>query len=137
MKSIRVLSHTADIRLLIKSNSRHELFRAGILGLSKIISQPVKQKKYELAHTFRVESVDLTTLFIDMLNEILSQSHIDKGVYDDIKKLEILNDRTLEVELEGYRVTNFSKDVKAVTYHEAEIKQSAAGILQTIVILDI
>jgi SHS2 domain-containing protein len=137
MKSIRVLSHTADIRLLIKSNSRHELFRAGILGLSKIISPPVKEKKYELRNNFRVESVDLTTLFIDMLNEILSQAHIDKCVYDDIKKLEILNDRILEVELEGYKVTNFSKDVKAVTYHEAEIKQSAAGILQTIVILDI
>jgi SHS2 domain-containing protein len=137
MKSIRVLSHTADIRLLIKSNSRHELFKAGILGLSKIISPSVRQKKYEMHKKIRVESVDLTTLFIDMLNEILSLDHIDKCVYDEINNLEIDGDRRVEVELSGYRVSNFRKDVKAVTYHEAEIKHSGAGILQTIVILDI
>jgi len=81
--------------------------------------------------------MDLTTLFIDMLNEILSLSHINKCVYDNIKRLTIYGDRRVEVELGGYRILNFSKDVKAVTYHEAEIRHSAAGILQTVIILDI
>jgi SHS2 domain-containing protein len=137
MKSIRILSHTSDIRLLIKSNSRHELFKAGILGLSQILSPQVKEKKYEFLKKIRVESMDLTTLFIDMLNEVLSLDHIHKCIFDDIKSLEIYDERAVEIEIGGYPVTRFSKDVKAVTYHEAEIQHSAAGLLQTLVILDI
>ncbi len=137
MKSVRILSHTSDIRLLIKSNSRHELFKAGILGMSQIMSPTVKEKKYEFFEKIRVESIDLTTLFIDLLNEILSLDHIHKCIFDDIKKLDIQNERTVELEIGGYPVSSFTKDVKAVTYHEAEIRHSAAGILQTVVILDI
>lgn len=137
MKSIRILSHTSDIRLLIKSNSRHELFKAGILGLSRIMSVPVREKKYEFLKKIRVESIDLTSLFIDMLNEVLSLEHIHKCIFDDIQRLEIYDSRAVEIEVRGYAVSKFSQDVKAVTYHEAEIKHSAAGILQTIVILDI
>ena len=137
MKSVRILSHTSDIRLLIKSNSRHELFKAGILGLSQIMAPPVKEKKYEFFETIRVESMDLTALFIDMLNEVLSLDHIHKCIFDDIKRLEIYDKRIVEVEIGGYPVSAFIKDVKAVTYHEAEIRHSAAGILQTLVILDI
>lgn len=137
MKSIRVLSHTADIRLLIKSNSRHELFQAGILGLAKIIAPSVNKKNYTVSKKIRVESQDLTTLFIDMLNEVLSLSHVNKCVFDEIKTLEIYDERVLEAELTGFPVNKFIEDVKAVTYHEAEIRQSGIGILQTVVILDI
>lgn len=137
MKSIRILSHTSDIRLLIKSNSRHELFRAGILGLSRIMSVPTKEKKYENFKKIRVESIDLTSLFIDMLNEVLSLDHIHKCIFDDIQRLEIYDDKVVEIELRGYAVSKFSQDVKAVTYHEADIKHTAVGILQTIVVLDI
>jgi len=137
MKSIRILSHASDIRLLIKSNSRHELFKAGILGLSRIMSTPVRNKKYEFSKKIRVESGDLTALFIDVLNEVLSLNHIHKCIFDDIKLLEIYDERAVEIEIDGYPVSKFSQDVKAVTYHEAEIKHSAMGILQTVVILDI
>jgi SHS2 domain-containing protein len=137
MKSIRILSHTADIRLLIKSNSRHELFHAGILGLAKIIAPSVSKKNYTVSKKIRVESQDLTTLFIDMLNEVLSLSHVNKCVFDEIITLEIYDERVLEAELSGFMVKKFIKDVKAVTYHEAEIRQSGIGILQTVVILDI
>lgn len=137
MKSIRVLSHTADIRLLIKSNSRHELFRAGVLGLAKILAPSDEDLKHSVSEKIRVESPDLTALFIDTLNEVLSLSHINKCIFDEIKTLEIFDDRILEAEISGYPVNGFAKDVKAVTYHEAEIKKSALGILQTVVILDI
>ena len=137
MKSIRVLSHTADIRLLIRSNSRHELFRAGVLGLARIIAPPDSKKKHSVSKKIRVESRDLTALFIDMLNEVVSLSHVNKCIFDRIKSLEIFEDRAVEVELEGYPVDRFIEDVKAVTYHEAKIKKSILGILQTVVILDI
>lgn len=81
--------------------------------------------------------MDLTTLFIDMLNEVLSLDHIHKCIFDDIKKLDIYDERVVEIEIGGYPVAKFKKDVKAVTYHEAEIVHTAVGILQTVVILDI
>ncbi len=137
MKSVRVLSHTADVRLQIKANSRHELYRAGILGLSQIISPRKKIKNYQRSRKIQISSIDFTTLFIDLLNEILTYIHIDKCIYDHIKTLNITKDHTVMVELEGYPISDFSRDVKAVTYHEAEIKQSAAGIYQTVIILDI
>jgi SHS2 domain-containing protein len=113
------------------------LFRAGVLGLARIIAPTDIEKEYSVSKKIRVESPDLTALFIDTLNEVLSMSHINKCVFDEIKTLELYDDRTLEAELSGYPVNAFIEDVKAVTYHEARIKKSALGILQTVVILDI
>ncbi len=137
MKSVRILSHTADIRLLVNANSRHELFSAGILGLNKMMSPGTRKKKYLYHREIRIEAPDLTSLFIDFLNEVLSYNHIDKCIYDKIVDLNLEENHVLSVKMEGFPVKKFNKDIKAVTYHEAEIKQSGAGIYQTMIILDI
>lgn len=137
MKSVRILSHTADIRLLINANSRHELFTAGLLGLEQLMGHKPGVKKYERKQSFTIESPDLTSLFIDFLNEALTYCHIDKCIYDKINRLDFEGNKKLVVELEGYQIDGFKEDIKAVTHHEANITQSGAGIYQTIVVLDI
>ena len=87
----------------------------------------------------RVESEDLTELFIDFLNEVLSSSYIDKCVYDRVKitRLENEGKALIEVELEAYEIKKYKKEVKAVTYHEADITRSGAGLYEIIIVLDI
>jgi SHS2 domain-containing protein len=137
MKSVRVLSHTADVRLLIRANSRHELFTAGLLGIARMMSPEIKNKDYTFKRTVEVESGDLTGLFIDFLNEILSFNNIDKCIYDLVKDIRITDNAKIIARIEGYGIPHFKKDIKAVTYHEAEIRRSGVGLYEATIILDI
>ena len=40
-------------------------------------------------------------------------------------------------EIRGFKVKNFSEDIKAVTYHEAQIKRNKKGQWKTTIIFDI
>ncbi len=139
MKSVRILSHTADVRLLVKANSRQELFTAGLMGIAKMMSPEVKNKKYSYSRKCKVRSADLTSLFVDSMNEILSFNYLDKCIYDYVKAIQLDDDNNTEVEIEveGYAVSHYKREVKAITYHEAEIKRSGVGLYETIIILDI
>jgi SHS2 domain-containing protein len=39
--------------------------------------------------------------------------------------------------IKGNRVSYFDEDIKAVTYHEAAVKQNNEGQLETVIIFDI
>jgi SHS2 domain-containing protein len=43
----------------------------------------------------------------------------------------------LEATVYGRKVSGFKEDVKAVTYHEADITENEEGCLETVVVFDI
>ena len=81
-------------------------------------------KNQELKTGIHLESANLNNLLVDFLNEILARSQINKAVYK-IKSL-MLKDKSLVAEIEGIKVPEFHEDVKAVTYHEVDIKKGPA-----------
>ena len=113
-----------------------DLFFDGIQGLYAVM-QPVKAgKNLEVNLSVHLKGLDRTVLFIDFLNEVLSNSLINRCVYDTIITFHY-NDSYLEAALSGFKVRSFSTEVKAVTFHEAEIREAASGMFQTTFILDI
>lgn len=61
-----------------------------------------------------------TSLLIDFLNEVLTLAHINKEYYPVIS-IKTLTEEKIEASLRGFQVSKFENDVKAVTYHEAEV----------------
>jgi SHS2 domain-containing protein len=79
---------------------------------------------------------DRTALLIDFLNAVLlsAQTHRESYPRVDFRRL---TDRELAAELEGTPVEAFGEDVKAVTYHEADLRPGAEGSWSTVVVFDI
>lgn len=133
---IEIESHIADIRIRLKADSLEHLFSEGMKSLYDILQPRRKKGKSSVVLSINLTGSDITVLLIDFLNEVLSYSLINKCVYDKISIFN-LNGDSLLIELKGYTVTTFLKDIKAVTFHEAEVLESGTGIFETMIILDI
>lgn len=132
----KILSHTADLRLELSGKTLEELFISGAEALARILKPNYEAGivNYELSEKIKIKSLNINTLLVDFLNEILAKSYINKAIYK--VKLLKLKDGIAEAELIGQKVGGFNEDIKAVTYHEADIKKEK-GILKTKLILDI
>jgi SHS2 domain-containing protein len=132
-----ILSHIADVRVRAWGETPKELFRSAFLGLMKILkakSEKCKAKKLSKSE-ISVESSDLNSLLIDFLNEALYQTQVNREIYTDLK-FKNFSPKNLKAELLGYPVTEFDEDIKAATYHGAEIIKKN-NKLETIVLFDI
>ncbi len=151
MKIYKLLPHTADVRLYVEADTMPELFQAAVEGMAQILSRlggiksetknqklkiKNKDRKTEIAKSINLTSPDTTSLLIDFLSEALTYSQEEKAVFRkaDIKKL---TDTSIEAEIFGERVDEFDEDIKAVTYHEAEIKKNEKGNWEVVIVFDI
>lgn len=131
-----ILPHQADVRILAKGSDYEKLFRAALQGLCEIIfHESQKDKPPSNTKQIIVESNDNTTLLIDFLSEVLSLSHQNKVLFCEVN-FEKLTECYLKAEISGYEVDGFDEDVKAVTYHEANVV-FVNGVYQTVIVLDI
>lgn len=138
MKHFEFLPHTADIRMHVEASSPAELFEAALQGMNTILdTSPNKGAgTAEMEYTCQLTSPDLTALLIDFLSDVLTASYESKAIFDTLH-IHALTETTLRAIVRGYSVGQFDEDIKAVTYHEAEVIRNAKGNWETIVIFDI
>lgn len=130
-----ILPHQADLRLSVQGSNTENLFRAALNGLCKVMLQEENCKQPSITKQITVESTDLTGLLIDFLSEVLSLSHQHKVLFCEVN-FEKLTESYLKAEIRGIEVERFDEDVKAVTYHEADVV-FIDGVYQCVIVLDI
>lgn len=139
MKQFKILAHTADLRLQIFGHTEEELFQNAVSALASILGgeEIIKTKKSPAGfEKIKAEAPDINSLLINFLNEVLTQSQINKKIYLRAKFLKF-SPKNLEAQIFGFETGEFKKDVKAVTYHRAEISFNKRGIFEITVTLDI
>lgn len=143
--SYRTVSHTADVRIVVTATTMPELFSEALRGLMNILKEkPVIARQAQGApeahqpvkRTVHVSAEDSTSLLVNFLNEALALAYTNKKLYPRAVFAQF-SDTSLRAELEGVPVEKFNKDVKAVTYHEANVVQEPSGKWRTNLILDI
>lgn len=132
----KMLEHTADVRIFVQGDSLEELFLDAVYGMMEILKPKFDNQKQGTQRAITLEAADITALLIDFLNEVLLASQINKEAYDEVI-FKILSLRSLEAILRGVAVSSFDEDIKAVTYHEAEIRRTEDGKWETMIIFDI
>ncbi len=134
---IEYLPHTADIRMKIRGKTLEALFCNGIKGMGNILKEGfcVGQQAFDLSLTIEVSSTDTTCLLIDLLSEVLSVTYIENAIFCNADFLRMDADRT-SVELYGNYVESFDEEIKAVTYHEADVYKKD-GLWESMVVFDI
>lgn len=137
MRKYELLPHTADTRLYVEADTLEELFKGALNGLADIMKKGSCDIKVETkSKVIKIDSLDLTSLLIDFLSEVLQYSQEEGSVYCRVKILKIENN-SLEAEIYGREADGFDEDVKAVTYHEAEIKKNERGNWEVVIVFDI
>ncbi len=135
---IQYLPHTADIRMKIKGSSLKELFVAGMIGMGNILKEGFCNKNTPIDSRSKIEihALDRTCLLIDFLSEILSCSYAEKSIYCKVEFLEFTSNEISAI-LFGTRTIKYDEEIKAVTYHEAQVHRNRNKQWETLVVFDI
>ena len=132
----KILEHTADVRMIVQADSLERLFSEAVFGMMKIIEPKADNNKEVIQRTIALEAVDATALLIDFLNEVLLETHLHKEVYNEVI-FKSLSEHSLEAKLSGFIAKSLGEDIKAVTYHKADVKKKKDGTWETMLIFDI
>ena len=85
-------------------------------------------------HTFEAQEIDAESLLVEFLSELVYYAEQENMGFDHFV-IAIKNDR-LEVEMEGAPLESLGKAIKAVTWHNLEIKPTARG-LEVVIVFDV
>lgn len=129
-----LMQHTADVRMRVTAPAREELFADALRGLMSVV-EPEGVTTDAVSAEIELEAPDVTVLLVDFLNEALTRAHVRRESYVDVA-FRHLNDTALSATLTGVRVQGFGEDVKAVTYHEADVDKRE-GQWSTLLVFDI
>lgn len=139
MRRFKLLSHTADVRLKVEGDSLEELFTAAMEGMFEFAKHGfcATDKNFPISENIKISSGDITALLIDFLSEILTLSQEKKAIFCRLEFVKLI-ETEVEVRVLGAEVEKFNEDIKAVTYHEADIKKNPkTGLYETNIVFDI
>ena len=116
-----IAQHTADVRLLVSAASADLLFAEAVRGMYAVMRGVPAPDAQRVERTIAVEdSADRTALLVDFLNDVLHRTHVAREMFDEVTFTRF-EELSLTATLTGIAPASFDEDVKAVTYHEADV----------------
>jgi SHS2 domain-containing protein len=132
-----ILNKTGDIKIKIVSKTLDNLFLRALEGLARSIYRNYKTSKIDqIIIPIKVSSIDINSLLVDFLSEVLYKSEINKAVFPKAKIKKFTNSE-IEAELIGEEVHKFDRKIKSVSYKEVSILRGEGGLWQTEITFDI
>jgi len=145
MKKFESLPHTADIKIRVFGKTKEHLFQNALYGMFQVIG-PITDvcskegdflvcEALTVKHDVEVHADQQDLLLVDFLSEALYLSDVHDEAYFDAD-IHHFDKTIIKATVKGVPVQGFETEIKAVTYHELEIKQ-ADGVWQAIIVFDI
>ena len=130
MPRYTTFNHTADLGIEISGKDEKELFSNAAFAVFDITTDLHDVNAIEV-HRFAVEGSDREDLLVNYLREVLYMFSGQGLLLKDFSILEI-NDRHLVAEVRGEPFDSarhsIKTEIKAVTYHEVEIRETEKGL---------
>lgn len=119
------IDHTADLALHLWGDDLADLFVTAAQGMfTLIVSLDAVQP--EQTTTIELEALDVETLLVDWLNELLYFVEVQDVVYALIE-IEYVFATQLRATVRGSVVTDYLNYVKAATFHNLAVEQTTEG----------
>lgn len=130
--------HTADVRMHVVADSLEELYIGALQGMNELLNRTTDCEpcSFPIVANVDVSSNDPTSLLIDFLNEVLTRTLLDKALFCRITHVTVAPDRIC-ASLRGTPIEMFDEDIKAVTYHGANVLRDVDGRFEVTVVFDI
>jgi len=119
------IEHTADWELHVWAPDLTTLLEIAARGMYDLSNTELAAGSREMCE-FVIPFVDRETLLVDFLAELLFLSE-DEGIAFDDYQLR-LNSGILKVKASGGPIQNQAKEIKAVTYHGLQIRETKRGL---------
>lgn len=129
MKPYKTFDHTADLGLSITGRSEDELYANAAVAVFDVITDLGRVEARE-ARRISVEGDSPEDLLINFLREILYLYNGERWLLKEIRVTK-RNEKELEAEARGEPLDTqkheICKEIKAVTYHQARVRQAPKG----------
>lgn len=116
----KFISHTADIKIRVYGQNLIDLINNILFALSNYWSPTLT--KTRVSAKIKVSGINLRDILIDFIAEVINKTYVKKTIFTKFKK-KLIKDDLITGELVGYRFSSLTKDIKAVTYHQANLKK--------------
>ncbi|HUK86268.1 MAG TPA: archease [Terriglobales bacterium] len=131
MKAFEEIEHTADLAFCAYGRDPAELFANAARGMFTLqgggLPPPLQERRVE------VEGVDRETLLVNWLNELLYLQERHGEVYSEFE-MEELSATRLRARVRGGAQAGVRRRIKAVTFHDLRVRQTAEGWQATLVL---
>jgi len=161
MKKSEVLEHKADLKIKVFGKTKEELFENAMVGMFKAAKYEMTKRLMTKRLTTKrlmtkrlttkrlmtkrlmtkrlmtkIKSVDLPSLLVDFLSEILYLAETKKLVFEKVE-FKKFTENEIEAKLTGNQLKRMGVHIKGVTYHELDIRQKKDGTWQATILFDI
>jgi SHS2 domain-containing protein len=123
--------HTADWELEVWAPDLPGLLEQAVRGMYSLSGIHLAEKPRQ-ERSIQVEAFDAEGLLVQFLQEVLYLGEVD-GLGFDAFEIHI-EDHTLDATLSGSPIEAIKKEVKAVTYHKLQVKETDSGVSARIVL---
>jgi len=134
MKKFEILEHKADLKIRVFGKDLRELFLNAIVGMFE--EAGYESEGEEIKREIKISSLDLPSLLVDFLSEVLYLCEVNKEVYHKVL-FKNLTEKELEGILIGKKLERIGVQIKGVTYHDLDIHQRKDGTREAAVLFDI
>ena len=120
------IAHTADWSIHVWAQDFQGLLTEsarGMIALTNAVASESPRTQREIA----LEAVDAEGLLVAFLEELLYLSETENLLFDGYDDLKV-EGFTLSGIMEGGALRSMEKEIKAVTFHNLEIRQSERGL---------
>lgn len=125
------VEHTADRALRIRGRDLAELFTNAALGMNSLMLSAVGGRR-SVVKEIELEAIDAESLLVAWLSELAFWAEIESLVFTHFEFFRI-SPTCLSAVVRGSRVKVLEKHVKAVTFHNMEIRPEDGGLATTVV----
>jgi SHS2 domain-containing protein len=129
----REVEHTADWELEVWGPDMEALLEEAARGMYRLMGVEVSEESRR-HREFEVVAEDREQLMISFLEELLFRGEAEDLAFDGF--LLKVDGNDLHARLEGGWIVVRNKEIKAVTYHRLEIKETSRG-LETRIVFDV
>lgn len=134
--TFEVLEHTGDVKIRAFGKTKEELFCGAAAGMFAVLRPTTNDKQPTRKREVRLTAPDINALLVDFLSELNYLRQVHREAYDTVILREF-SETGLEAKLSGHKVEGFAEDIKAVTFHDLDIRQNAAGDWETTIVFDV
>ncbi len=133
MSPYREIEHTADWALKVWAPTREALFTEAARGMYALLRARRSEPAARAAvHVIEVSAQDYESLLVAWLQELLYDTETEGSVFTEFR-IEVLTPTYLRAEVSGVPLGQLDKTIKAVTYHNLNIRHVPQGFEVTIV----